>query len=279
MDFYQNFLLKTLGEKINRALPKNSQIDVTDVNAVMTNVSVLAEKVEKLEFGQPTGEYYTFLTKEVKIMIMRIISMTAALSSEAEWLFVTSKGYSPYPEEGKKNKRVLRVIANMYFDRNDNRPIASYQKIYELDRLFDPGVTYENASIEQKSNAEGLVRGIAETRCLSKFGIGEWFDNETDPERQLSDTDIKKARMNAPVIAVPTTAQPLASGNPEQSPEEIPFPVSFAFPAAVVNSHDESAMPVIDMIPGNDPTETPAKQRKTRKKALVKPDEEIQMAQ
>ncbi len=225
MDFYGKFLTKVLATKINGKLTADKQIATDDLDAVMENITVLCEKVAKLEFGQPTGEYYQYLPKEDKEMVMRLIAPTHTLTSSCEWLYATPSGFIP-DRVTKDDKRVLRASAVLYFDRNDTRPVATYSKVYELDRLFEDADSYESASIEQKSNAEGLARGIAETRCLSKFGIGEWFDNDTDPEKRLSDADNKKAAINAPVVAFDTTSPaPAASeqAKPEATQEEIPF--------------------------------------------------------
>ena len=233
MDFYQKFLLKTLGNKINKKLQPNEQIDITSEDEVMANINVLLEKVDKIEFGSPTGESFSYLPKEDKIAIMRLISATAALTSNVEWLFTTKDGYVPRSDDPSA-RRVLRATATLYYDRNDTRPIATYQKIYEFDRLLDEEVDYNAATIEQRSNAEGLVRGIVETRCLSKFGIGEWYDNLDDPEKVLSDID----QGNEPIaqIALPENIVNTVTESPQ---EEIPFEnvltdplsISFSVPA------------------------------------------------
>ncbi len=187
MEFYQNFLVKVLGDKINSKLPADRHIDAANIAEVMANINVLTQKVDKLEFGEPCGEFFTYLPKEDKVSIMRLISMTSALSSEVAWEKVNTKGDVVMRNE--VGNYVLKGSAKLYFDRNDTRPIATYQKTYELDRILPDGVTYETATIEQRSNAEGLVRGIVETRCLSKFGIGEWFGNDNDPESMLAQND------------------------------------------------------------------------------------------
>ena len=221
-NFYSNFIVKVLADKINNKLPADRQIPTTDIKAVMDNITVLAEKVDKLEFGQPTGEYFTYLPKEDKEMVMRLIAPTHTLTSSCEWLYSTPNGFIP-DRVSKDDKRVLRASAVLYFDRNDTRPVATYSKVYELDRLFEDAASYEDATIEQKSNAEGLARGIAETRCLSKFGIGEWYDNDTDPEKRLSDADNKKSSENAPVIAFSQETNTLTAAEPVTTQEEIPF--------------------------------------------------------
>ena len=194
--------MKQLGNKINSKLPADKQIDVNDVDTVMANIGVLAEKVDKIEFGAPTGEYYTFLPKEDKLSVLRLISLTAALTSDdVKWEKVNDNGEPVSRNEA--GHYILRASASLYFDRNDSRPIATYAKTYELDRLLGEGVTYETATIEQRSNAEGLVRGIVETRCLSKFGIGEWYGNESDPEKLLADKDNAGASIGTPALALP----------------------------------------------------------------------------
>ena len=253
MDFYQKFLLKTLGNKINKKLQPNEQIDITSEDEVMANINVLLEKVDKIEFGSPTGESFSYLPKEDKISIMRLISATAALTSNVEWLFATKDGYVPRSDDSSA-RRVLRATAALYYDRNDTRPIATYQKIYEFDRIIDEGVSYEDSTIEQRSNVEGRVRGIAETRCLSKFGIGEWFENEDDPEKKLSDID----QGNSPIsqIALPKNTADTVNNVAESAQEEVPFenvvadPLSISFsvpsietPASIENPIDTAESP------------------------------------
>lgn len=253
MDFYQKFLLKTLGDRINSKLPNGKKIDANNADEVMSNINLLAEKVEKYEFGSPSGESFSYLPKDVKNAIMRLISATSSLSSTAEWLFATKDGYVPRTDD-KDAKRVLRASATLYYDRNDTRPIASYQKIYEFDRIIDEGVSYEDSTIEQRSNVEGLVRGIAETRCLSKFGIGEWFENEDDPEKKLSDID----QGNSPIsqIALPKNTADTVNNVAESAQEEVPFenvvadPLSISFsvpsietPASIENPIDTAESP------------------------------------
>lgn len=232
MDFYQKFLLKTLGDKINNKLPDGEKIDVTNTDEVMSKINLLAEKVDKYEFGSPTGESYSYLPKDIKHAVMRLISVTSSLSSTVEWLFATKDGYVPRTDD-KDAKRVLRASATLFYDRNDSRPIASYQKIYEFDRIIDDDIPYESSTIEQRSNAEGLVRGIVETRCLSKFGIGEWFDNDVDPEKKLSDID--QGNTSIAQIALPEDTSNTVNNVTESSQEEIPFenvvtdPLSISF--------------------------------------------------
>lgn len=236
MNFYQKFLLKTLGDKINKKLPSNEQINTTNEDEVMANINVLVEKVDKIEFGSPTGESFSYLPKEDKIAVMRLISVTAALTSNAEWLFATKGGYVPRSDDPLA-RRVLRATATLYYDRNDTRPIATYQKIYELDRLFGEDVDYNSSTIEQRSNAEGLVRGIVETRCLSKFGIGEWYDNLDDPEKMLSNID--QGNDHIAQIAIPEN---IVNTVTDSSQEEIPFEnvltdplsISFSVPATSI---------------------------------------------
>lgn len=260
MDFYQTFLLKMLGDKVNARLPENEKIKTDDVNAVMSKINILAEKVDKCEFGTPTGESFSYLPKEVKVSLMKLISLTSALTSSVEWLYATENGYVTEPHN-KDARRVLRATAALYYDRNDTRPVATYQKIYELDRIFTDDVTYETSTIEQRSNAEGLVRGIAETRCLSKFGIGEWFGSENDPEKMLSDIDAGNQPI-AQVIAPPPVVEEAAvqennsiMDNPVEIKEtaqgEIPFeaaissalPLSITIPQETLIKEDESSAP------------------------------------
>ncbi len=236
MNFYQKFLLKTLGDKINKKLPSNEQINTTNEDEVMANINVLVENVDKIEFESPTGESFSYLPKEDKIAVMRLISVTAALTSNAEWLFATKDGYVPRSDDPLA-RRVLRATATLYYDRNDTRPIATYQKIYELDRLFGEDVDYNSSTIEQRSNAEGLVRGIVETRCLSKFGIGEWYDNLDDPEKMLSNID--QGNDHIAQIAIPEN---IVNTVTDSSQEEIPFEnvltdplsISFSVPATSI---------------------------------------------
>ena len=265
MDFYQKFLLKTLGNKINKKRQPNEQIDITSEDEVMANINVLLEKVDKIEFGSPTGESFSYLPKEDKISIMRLISATAALTSNVEWLFATKDGYVPRSDDSSA-RRVLRATAALYYDRNDTRPIATYQKIYEFDRLLDEDVDYNAATIEQRSNAEGLARGIAETRCLSKFGIGEWYDNLDDPEKMLSDID----QGNEPIaqIALPENIVNTVTESPQ---EEIPFENVLTDPLSIIFSANSITPTTVE-----DNAEASKKTtRKTKEETNASSDKEV----
>ena len=264
MDFYQKFLAKQLGNKINSKLPADKQIDVNDVDAVMANISVLAEKVDKIEFGAPTGEYYTYLPKEDKMTVLRLISLTAALDSgDPKWEKVNDKGEPISRSEA--GHYILRASASLYFDRNDTRPIATYAKTYELDRLLGEGVTYETATIEQRSNAEGLVRGIVETRCLSKFGIGEWYGNENDPEMILAQKDNSSANIGMPEMAIPQGPV----NTPAVAPVEVSEPVQMEIPFEMVTEAGPATVPETE----THATTTEKKTRTRRKKEEPAPVE------
>lgn len=177
MNEYQKFLVKMLGTKINSILEKagKDKINDSDPVEVMSNMDKLYKEVDVLEFGAPTGEKYRFMTKEDKVMLLRVISLTASIVTTCNWDLIK--------DESGNEVSVVRASASLFFDRNDSKPVAFYQKLWLADKLL--GTNYKAATLEEKSSAENLARGLCETRCLSKFGIGQWFGEE-DPEEDLA---------------------------------------------------------------------------------------------
>ena len=212
---YQSFLLKVLGDKVNAKLQAAGKktIDTSDMMAVMTNLDDLYNEGDVMEFGSPTGEKYKYLSKEDKMILLRIISLTASIRSSCEWIDMTD-------DDKKPPVKALRTYAEMYFDRNDSRPVVTYQKVWTAKRLMDN--EFANTTLDERANAEALARGICETRCLSKFGFGAWFGQDTDPETELIEKD--NANSSVATVATPTVIEsPSLTDIPDTTQDEVPF--------------------------------------------------------
>ena len=253
MNEYQKFLVKMLGEKINKVFEKlgKKKIDTSNTMEVMSNMDALYEEVDVLEFGEPTGEKYRFMTKEDKLMLLRIISLTASIDTTCEWAKVRVS------QSDDTEVSVLKASASLKFDRNDTNPVATYHKTWIADRLME--VPIDQASIEDRSNAENLARGLCETRCLSKFGIGQWF-GEADPEKDLSKLDNASgaiadiAMPDTPAINTPLT-DTIADETPAPEPVKVAEPVAektedvseVTNPVSEVTKSSEAEIPFEDL--------------------------------
>ncbi len=230
-NFYQKFLLKVLAEKINKKLIDNgkSAIETDDAEAVFSNIDVLYNDIPKMEFGSPTGEVYRYLNKEDKVTALRIISPTASLTSDAKWDYI-------YPDEGQdKGKKipVIRGYAKLLFDRNDINPVAEYRKIWEIEELL--GKPLSQSDMKERANVESLARGLCETRCLSRFGIGEWF-TESDPEKDYADKintsgDISVCFPDTPKENTSEDVNTTLNVNVDESSIQMEIPFTVATPA------------------------------------------------
>ena len=272
MEFYQKFLTKMLGEKVNTKLLAlgKEKIDVTNIDTVFSNLDVLFEEVDKLEFGQPTGEKYRYLAKEDKMMVLRLISLTASIDTTAVWKTVK-------PDtgvEGGQEIPVIEACASLYFDRNDTKPVSVYRKTWTVEKLL--GGPIANTSIEDRANAENLARGLCETRCLTKFGIGAWF-GDTDPETEyakMGNAEGSIAEISLPVA--PTTA-PSPVEVTESKEAEIPFETQMSFDMIVPTGNvepkeeaDVTTEPVIAETEATEPApEAPKKRARKPKTATV----------
>jgi len=219
MNEYQKFLVKMLGTKINSILEKagKDKINDSDPVEVMSNMDKLYKEVDVIEFGAPTGEKYRFMTKEDKVMLLRVISLTASIVTTCNWDLIK--------DELGNEVNVVRASASLFFDRNDSKPVAFYQKLWLADKLL--GTNYKAATLEEKSSAENLARGLCETRCLSKFGIGQWFGEE-DPEEDLAKLNNASGEIAELVMPEQNTAPaaPLTdslNASVSGDKEEIPF--------------------------------------------------------
>lgn len=183
---YKNFLMSQLN-----VMEQAHSKEMISVEETMLHLDLIYEDVPVLEFGQPTGETFRFMPKAAKMMLLKVVSPTSSLTSTCVW------------ESTKTGQILLKATAQLYFDRNDQRPVASYTKSYDAARLMD-GTNPSNATIEQRSNAEGLARGIVETRCLTAFGFGIWLNDPEDvePEEKLVAMD-----GNNDVATIPETVK------------------------------------------------------------------------
>ena len=194
---YKNFLMSQLN-----VMEQAHSKEMISVEETMLHLDLIYEDVPVLEFGQPTGETFRFMPKAAKMMLLKVISPTSSLTSTCVW------------ETSKTGQILLRATAQLYFDRNDQRPVASYTKSYDAARLMD-GTNPSNATFEQRSNAEGLARGIVETRCLTAFGFGIWLNDpeEVEPEEKLAamdgNNDVATIPENIKEAEDPFTSEPL----------------------------------------------------------------------
>lgn len=183
---YKNFLMSQLN-----VMEQAHSKEMISVEETMLHLDLIYEDVPVLEFGQPTGETFRFMPKAAKMMLLKVVSPTSSLTSTCVW------------ESTKTGQILLKATAQLYFDRNDQRSVASYTKSYDAARLMD-GTNPSNATFEQRSNAEGLARGIVETRCLTAFGFGIWLNDPEDvePEEKLVAMD-----GNNDVATIPETVK------------------------------------------------------------------------
>ena len=183
---YKNFLMSQLN-----VMEQAHSKEMISVEETMLHLDLIYEDVPVLEFGQPTGETFRFMPKAAKMMLLKVVSPTSSLTSTCVW------------ELTKTGQTLLKATAQLYFDRNDQRSVASYTKSYDAARLMD-GTNPSNATFEQRSNAEGLARGIVETRCLTAFGFGIWLNDPEDvePEEKLVAMD-----GNNDVATIPETVK------------------------------------------------------------------------
>lgn len=250
MEKYQEFLCEQLAKRI---ADTGTEVCPSNLTDVLMKSSVLYKELPVLEFGQPTGEVYRYLSKTDKVMVLRMVSLTASLLSTAKW---------------NNDSGTIYAEASLYFDRNDTRPVAQYNKTFSIERMMG-GVPTEGATIEQRAQAEQMARGICETRCLSRFGIGEWEDEE-DPESALRKSDEKSGF--APVIVTPENPQENPSPVENQAPQETSVEVA----ETLTEAKAEAAEADTTTTPPTEEAKAPAAKR-TAKKTKAKADSSMSL--
>jgi len=192
-DLFKNTLVSELAKAITEKGTecKNTKEDVFE------KLPFLYEEIVEEEFGQKTGNIKKYLPKRYKEMVMRLISPMSSIISRPTYF-----------------DDHVRVDSSLFFDRCDDKPIASAVGYFYFSKITDADPD------TVKSVAESAARGIAESRCLEKFGIGSWFERGFQPEDAPEEFLDKQDKNSDFKPDIP--AQPEAPTNVEEKSEEKP---------------------------------------------------------